>query len=128
MHAGWWKLLLRLLFAFMSYFILFYQDSGPQLPTNVTPMLKYGTNLLQAVGLFNGMFEQVFYVLKILVLLLEIHPLVKRIFNHCIGHYILAIAFMGVISSPANPVLQQYVQPAIATLHSGKPMNRGKDN
>ncbi|KAF2313366.1 hypothetical protein GH714_010579 [Hevea brasiliensis] len=29
-------------------------DTGPQLPTNVTAMLKYGTNLLQAVGQFNG--------------------------------------------------------------------------
>ncbi|XP_044487493.1 E4 SUMO-protein ligase PIAL2-like [Mangifera indica] len=29
-------------------------DPGPQLPTNVTAMLKYGTNLLQAVGQFNG--------------------------------------------------------------------------
>ncbi|KAJ8768481.1 hypothetical protein K2173_022570 [Erythroxylum novogranatense] len=29
-------------------------DSGPQLPTNVTSMLKYGTNLLQAVGQFKG--------------------------------------------------------------------------
>ncbi|KAL3738217.1 hypothetical protein ACJRO7_019699 [Eucalyptus globulus] len=29
-------------------------DTGPQMPTNVTQMLKYGTNLLQAVGQFNG--------------------------------------------------------------------------
>ncbi|KAL6182255.1 hypothetical protein ACLB2K_043678 [Fragaria x ananassa] len=29
-------------------------DTGSQLPTNVTGMLKYGTNLLQAVGQFNG--------------------------------------------------------------------------
>uniref|UniRef100_A0A5B7APQ5 Putative E3 SUMO-protein ligase pli1 n=1 Tax=Davidia involucrata TaxID=16924 RepID=A0A5B7APQ5_DAVIN len=29
-------------------------DTGPQIPTIVTPMLKYGTNLLQAVGQFNG--------------------------------------------------------------------------
>ncbi|KAF5730035.1 putative RING/U-box superfamily protein [Tripterygium wilfordii] len=29
-------------------------DHGPQIPTNVTGMLKYGTNLLQAVGQFNG--------------------------------------------------------------------------
>lgn len=26
------------------------QDSGPQLPTNVTAILKYGTNLLQVMG------------------------------------------------------------------------------
>ncbi|XP_056173742.1 E4 SUMO-protein ligase PIAL2 isoform X2 [Syzygium oleosum] len=30
------------------------QDTGPQMPTYVTQMLKYGTNLLQAVGQFNG--------------------------------------------------------------------------
>ncbi|KAB2069927.1 hypothetical protein ES319_A08G123600v1 [Gossypium barbadense] len=29
-------------------------DMGPQMPTNVTAMLKYGTNLLQAVGQFSG--------------------------------------------------------------------------
>lgn len=29
-------------------------DTGPQLPTNVTSMLKLGANLLQAVGQFNG--------------------------------------------------------------------------
>ncbi|KAK7253064.1 hypothetical protein RIF29_37469 [Crotalaria pallida] len=29
-------------------------DTGPQMPTNVTSMLKFGTNLLQAVGQFNG--------------------------------------------------------------------------
>lgn len=36
--------------------ILFFsdQDTGPQNPTIVTQMLKYGTNLLQAVGQFNG--------------------------------------------------------------------------
>lgn len=31
-----------------------YMDTGPQIPTTVTHMLKYGTNLLQAVGQFNG--------------------------------------------------------------------------
>ncbi|OVA02105.1 zinc finger protein [Macleaya cordata] len=29
-------------------------DNGPQFPTNVTSILKYGTNLLQAIGPFNG--------------------------------------------------------------------------
>ncbi|KAE8055411.1 hypothetical protein FH972_012251 [Carpinus fangiana] len=29
-------------------------ETGPQFPTNVTPILKYGTNLLQAIGQFNG--------------------------------------------------------------------------
>ncbi|XP_052208816.1 E4 SUMO-protein ligase PIAL2 isoform X2 [Diospyros lotus] len=34
--------------------IAVFPDPGPQLPTPVTHMLKYGTNLLQAVGLSNG--------------------------------------------------------------------------
>ncbi|XP_057450012.1 E4 SUMO-protein ligase PIAL2-like isoform X2 [Lotus japonicus] len=29
-------------------------DTGPQMPTHVTGLLKFGTNLLQAVGQFNG--------------------------------------------------------------------------
>ena len=36
------------------------------MPTNVTGMLKYGTNLLQAVGQFKGMLEhKPFYFLKV---------------------------------------------------------------
>ncbi|XP_019186113.1 PREDICTED: E4 SUMO-protein ligase PIAL2-like isoform X2 [Ipomoea nil] len=31
-----------------------FMDTGPQIPTIVSHMLKYGTNLLQAVGEFNG--------------------------------------------------------------------------
>lgn len=43
----------------MSLFVLhfLFQDTGPQLPTNVTSNLKYGTNLLQAVGQFKGKLE-----------------------------------------------------------------------
>ncbi|KAH7513866.1 hypothetical protein FEM48_Zijuj11G0028000 [Ziziphus jujuba var. spinosa] len=29
-------------------------DTGPQMPTDVTKLLKYGTNILQSVGQFNG--------------------------------------------------------------------------
>uniref|UniRef100_A0A7N0TM84 SP-RING-type domain-containing protein n=1 Tax=Kalanchoe fedtschenkoi TaxID=63787 RepID=A0A7N0TM84_KALFE len=29
-------------------------DTGPQIPTNVTAMLKFGTNLLQVIGHFSG--------------------------------------------------------------------------
>ncbi|KAL2348011.1 hypothetical protein Fmac_002011 [Flemingia macrophylla] len=45
-------------------------DPGPQMPTNVTPMLKFGTNLLQAVGQFNS-----HYV--VLVAYLSVAPLPK---------------------------------------------------
>lgn len=55
-----------------------YMDSGPQLPTSLTTMLKYGTNLIQAVGQFNG-------------------------------HYIIAVAFMSVVSLPNPPTLSDYV-------------------
>lgn len=33
------------------------QASTLQFPTNITKMLKYGVNLLQVVGQFNGMQE-----------------------------------------------------------------------
>ncbi|KAM7525808.1 hypothetical protein LguiA_015710 [Lonicera macranthoides] len=62
-------------------------DTGPQNPTIVTQMLKYGTNLLQAVGQFNG-------------------------------NYIIVVAFMSVILNPVIPALQDYVQPAVASLDS----------
>ncbi|XP_059645391.1 E4 SUMO-protein ligase PIAL1 isoform X1 [Cornus florida] len=64
-----------------------FMDSGPQTPTIVSPMLKYGTNLLQAVGQFNG-------------------------------NYIIVVAFMSVISNLDRPVLQDYVQPAVAAVDS----------
>lgn len=35
------------------------------MPTNVTGMLKYGTNLLQAVGQFKGMLVHKSYFLKV---------------------------------------------------------------
>ncbi|XP_039055996.1 E4 SUMO-protein ligase PIAL2 isoform X2 [Hibiscus syriacus] len=44
-------------------------DMGPQLPTNVTAMLKYGTNLLQAVGQFCG-----HYVILIAFMSMESSP------------------------------------------------------
>ena len=42
-------LLSELVIYILSMFISI-QDSGPQLPTNVTAILKYGTNLLQVMG------------------------------------------------------------------------------
>ncbi|KAI4326887.1 hypothetical protein L6164_019411 [Bauhinia variegata] len=69
-------------------------DTGPQLPTVVTNMLKYGTNLLQAVGQFNG-------------------------------HYVIVVAFMGVTTSPVNPVLPVYVQPAVTSVDSDSDIIEG---
>lgn len=33
----------------------FNQEPGPQFPSDITKMLKYGANIIQAVGYFNGM-------------------------------------------------------------------------
>ncbi|GMI95474.1 PROTEIN INHIBITOR OF ACTIVATED STAT LIKE 2 [Hibiscus trionum] len=44
-------------------------DMGPQLPTDVTAMLKYGTNLLQAVGKFCG-----HYIILIAFMSMESSP------------------------------------------------------
>lgn len=33
----------------------FDQDCGPQFPTDVSAVLKYGTNLIQVIGKFDGM-------------------------------------------------------------------------
>ncbi|KAL1221939.1 E4 SUMO-protein ligase PIAL2 [Cardamine amara subsp. amara] len=57
-------------------------DSGPQLPTNITAQLKYGTNLLQVMG-------------------------------NVKGHYIIVIAFTGVVLPPEKPVLKDYLQPQV---------------
>ncbi|CAL9058625.1 E4 SUMO-protein ligase PIAL2-like isoform X1 [Musa acuminata AAA Group] len=57
-------------------------DSGPQFPTDITKMLKYGTNIIQAIGYFSG-------------------------------SYIIAIAFIGRITTPAAPTLEDYVHPVI---------------
>ncbi|VVB09518.1 unnamed protein product [Arabis nemorensis] len=54
-------------------------DSGPQLPSNVTALLKYGTNLLQVMG-------------------------------NSKGHYVIVIAFTGLVMPPEKPVLKDYLQ------------------
>lgn len=38
-----------------THLICLRQEHRPLLPTNITAMLKYGVNLLQAVGNFDGM-------------------------------------------------------------------------
>ncbi|GJX14585.1 zinc finger, MIZ-type containing protein [Tanacetum coccineum] len=60
------------------------KDAGPQMPTPVTNMLKYGSNLLQVVGQFTG-------------------------------RYIVAIAFMSVISNPTFPAIPDYIPPVAAS-------------
>ncbi|XP_076943753.1 uncharacterized protein LOC143614113 [Bidens hawaiensis] len=59
-----------------------YKDPGPQIPTDITDLVRYGTtNLLQAVGQFNG-------------------------------KYIIVVAFMSMITNPSCPELPDYTQPA----------------
>ncbi|KAL5168033.1 E4 SUMO-protein ligase PIAL2 [Glycine soja] len=60
-------------------------DPGAQVPTNVTGMLKFGTNLLQAVGQFNG-------------------------------RYVVLVAYMSVTPLLEDPVLQDYLQPAVTSV------------
>ncbi|KAK4262819.1 hypothetical protein QN277_028326 [Acacia crassicarpa] len=69
-------------------------DPGPQMPTIVTGMLKYGTNLLQVIGQFNG-------------------------------HYLILVAFMSHKSLPENPVLPDYVQPAVTSFDSDSDIIEG---
>ncbi|KAI9108345.1 hypothetical protein K1719_020536 [Acacia pycnantha] len=69
-------------------------DPGPQMPTIVTGMLKYGTNLLQVIGEFNG-------------------------------HYLILVAFMSHKSLPENPVLPDYVQPAVTSFDSDSDIIEG---
>ncbi|KAK7406086.1 hypothetical protein VNO78_07703 [Psophocarpus tetragonolobus] len=62
-------------------------DPGPQMPTNVTGMLKFGTNLLQVVGQFNG-------------------------------RYLVLVAYMSFTPLLEDPVLQDYLQPAVTSVDS----------
>ncbi|KAF2297876.1 hypothetical protein GH714_004610 [Hevea brasiliensis] len=61
-------------------------DTGPQIPTNVTTMLKYGTNLFKQLA--SSMV--------------------------CLGHYIIAVVFMSVTPLPETPVLLDYVESDVA--------------
>jgi len=42
------------LFNWKTQLVHFKQEPGPQFPTDITKMLKYGANIIQAVGYFNG--------------------------------------------------------------------------
>nr|XP_023877737.1 uncharacterized protein LOC111990179 isoform X1 [Quercus suber] len=70
-------------------------DTGPQLPTNITAMLKYGINLFQAVGQFNGNY------------------LIVIAFMHVMS------------STSDMPVLQDYAQPVLASLDSDSEIIEG---
>jgi hypothetical protein len=41
-------------FNWKTELVHFKQDLGPQFPSDITKMLKYGANIIQAVGYFNG--------------------------------------------------------------------------
>lgn len=85
------------------------------MPTNVTAMLKYGTNLLQAVGQFWGMTWTCLFCLNILILF---HELTDRLIIEK-GHYIIVVAFMSMESSPDTSVLSDYVQSGDVAPDSG---------
>ncbi|KAL1316747.1 hypothetical protein HN51_068898 [Arachis hypogaea] len=71
-----------------------FMDTVPQMPTPVSGMLKYGTNLLQAVGQFTG-------------------------------HYVVIVAYMSFVSLPEDPVLQDYVQPAVTSVDTDSDLIEG---
>ncbi|KAK7253065.1 hypothetical protein RIF29_37470 [Crotalaria pallida] len=74
-----------------------HMDTGPQMPTDVTGMLKYGSNysnLLQAVGQFSG-------------------------------HYVIIVACMSVTSLLEHPTLQDYLQPAATSVDSDSDIFEG---
>jgi len=49
------ELLVRLhFFNWKAELVHFKQDLGPQFPSDITKMLKYGANIIQAVGYFNA--------------------------------------------------------------------------
>lgn len=40
----------------INFYYFHMQDTGPQFPTDISKMLKYGTNMIQAVGYFVGLY------------------------------------------------------------------------
>lgn len=87
-------------------------------------MLKYGTNLLQAVGQFNGMLELKSFLFLMIVVLSCDPCLTVRFFE---GHYIIAIAFMSVTSFPEPPVLLDYVQSCVTESDPGMPIRKKEE-
>lgn len=87
-------------------------------------MLKLGSNLLQAIGSFNGKLRSnsKFKHLVFTILVFRIY-IPKRAFNLCLGHYVLAVAITGTAPSPNSSVLQDHVQPVVSTLDSGTATN-----
>lgn len=78
-------------------------------------MLKFGTNLLQAVGQFNGMFEDTFRFF----FLFQNCILLTLLCVHCAGNYIIAVAFMSEISTPVEATLPDYEQPPVSSIDPG---------
>ena len=93
-----------------------FQDTGPQMPTIVSGMLKFGTNLLQAVGQFNG--EQLKLVFPFLSSWLSMYVSYGNHY-HFEGHYVILVAYLSFRSLPEHPALQDYVQPAVTSVDSG---------
>ena len=88
------------------------------MPTNVTGMLKFGTNLLQAVGQFNGKYLKLLFFPVILVAF-NICILLYYNHYHCEGRYVVLVAYMSVTPLLEDPVLQDYLQPAVTSVDLG---------
>lgn len=88
------------------------------MPTDVTAMLKFGTNLLQTVGQFNGNRLKLLFFPVILVVF-NISIFLKCKHHHCQGRYIVLVAYMSFTPLHEDPVLQDYLQPAVTSTDSG---------
>ena len=91
-------------------------------------MLKYGTNIIQAIGYFSGMLILLLLAMDgtcILVYTFYLYFLPmdnasNLIFQLKIGNYMIAIAFMSKVTTPCSTRMDDYVHPVIEKLASGK--------
>ena len=104
-----------------SEMVLVCQDPGPQFPTVVNHLLKYGTNLLQAVGHFNGIY---FWTCSLhsavcSYFLQSDDAASEKFILDSVGHCIILLAFMRIMPPSSLPLPQDYVQPGTSVLCSG---------
>lgn len=83
-------------------------------------MLKYGVNLLQAIGNFNG----ISWTRKFCLFIKPSTSSFSFASETCTGPYIIVIAVMCVVPTSGTPQLQDYVQPVVASGDTGKRIHR----
>jgi len=88
------------------------------MPTDVTGMLKFGTNLLQAVGHFTGNHLKLLFF-PVILLAFNICIFLNCKHYHCEGRYTVLVAYMSFTPLHEDPVLQDYLQPVVTSVDSG---------